>query len=367
MKKLLTLLLLFPLFFVGCSSDDDKDDPIVTEIKIENLKDDVFIGSELQVKVVHTPSDLAAPKYTWESSNPDIATIDDTGKLKALKEGQTTVIVTASELNLTSSLIVSVLPVQATSIKLVGEIYETIVGQSFTLTYKIEPENTTNKTVSWKSSDENIATVSNAGIVTPLSDGEVTITVSLGDLKDERYIKINPINVSGITLNETSKEIEVLESFQLVATIIPTNAKNKNIYWTSSDESIAIVDNIGNVSTKKVGNTIITATSGDGGFTASASIQVYNFTDKIEVSLSRSMVSTPWESYTAINGKLQNNSKKTIIAKKVTIYENGTFLSSQDINNTLIPGADVSYSIKRDGNFNFVYEYEYNGVKYSTN
>lgn len=58
--------------------------------------------------------------------------------------------------------------------------------------------------------------------------------------------------------------------------------------------------------------------------------------------------------------------KKTIIAKKVSVYENGILLESKDINNTLAPGEKISYSIKERGNFRFLYEYEFNGVKYST-
>lgn len=283
---------------------------------IEDFKENVFVGSEQQMQVIHSPSDLAAPKYTWESSNPLIATIDNRGKLKALKEGQTTVSVTASELNLSSSLTVSVLPVQATAIKLEKHTYETLVDKPFTLIYKIEPENTTNKTVSWKSSDENIATVSNDGTVTPLSDGETTITVSLGNLKDECHVKINPIRVSEIFLNVISDRIEVLESYGLRATILPYNAKNKNINWTSSDKNIATVDNNGYVSTKEEGYVIITATSEDGGFTASAGFEIYSFTKNIIVAYSFRSVTTPWGSSYSTDGELKNGSKKNDYSEK---------------------------------------------------
>lgn len=363
MKKLFALLLLAPFFF-ACSSDDDE--PVVSLIKLENIEGKVFVGSEHQLKVAHSPSDLTAPVYEWESSDVEVAKVDDKGKLKAIKEGEATIKVFAPSLNLSSSITISVLPVKATSIKLDKTTNEVVAGESFTLTCKIEPENTTHKSIVWESSNEKIATVSNFGTVTTISDGDVVITAKLGSLKDECKVKVTPVRVSGINLNVNTASIEVLEDFQLEAIVAPTNAKNKNVVWKSSNEDIASVDNTGKVTTKAVGNAVITVTTEDGNYSASANVSVYDFTDKIEVSLSRSMVTTPWESYTAINGKLQNNSKKTIVAKKVTIYENGAILSYQDINNTLIPGADVSYSIKRDGNFRFVYEYEYNGVKYTT-
>lgn len=366
MKKLL-FLLTCTLFLLGsCSSDDDNNTLSVSSIKLENIDSDLFIGGEYQLKVTHMPIDLDAPIYTWESSNPDIATVDKSGKLKALKEGQTTIKVVAATLNLTSSLNVTVLPIQATSIKLDKQTHEIVAGQSFTLTYKIEPENTTNKNVLWKSSDESIATVSKEGTVTTLLDGEVTITISLGPLKDECKVKVTPIKVDGITLDETTNEIEVLESFQLVATITPNNAKNKNVVWKSSDENIATVDNIGKVSTKSVGNAIITATSEDGGFMASSSISVYSFTKNISVGISISTVTTPWGTTQSTHGELKNNSKKTIIAKKIYIYENGSLLSTKDINDTLMPGGKISYGVQRHGNFSFVYEYDFNGKTYTT-
>lgn len=367
MKKLLLLLLVLPFIFGSCSSDDDNEDnPKVSSIKIESIESDLFIGGEYQLKVTHTPSTLDAPAYTWESSNTEVATVDNNGKLKTIKEGQAIIKVTATSLNLTSNLNITVLPIQATSIKLDKQTHEIVAGQSFTLTCKIEPDNTTNKNVTWTSSDETIATVSKEGVVTALSDGDITVTASLGSLKDECKIKVTPIKVDGITLDETTNEIEVLESFQLVATITPNNAKNKNVVWKSSDENIATVDNIGKVSTKSVGNAIITATSEDGGFMASSSISVYSFTKNISVGISISTVTTPWGTTQSTHGELKNNSKKTIIAKKIYIYENGSLLSTKDINDTLMPGGKISYGVQRHGNFSFVYEYDFNGKTYTT-
>lgn len=367
MKKLLFLFTCTLFLLNSCSSDDDKESPSVSSIKVENIEGDLFVGGEYQLKVTHSPVDLKAPAYTWESSNTDIATIDNRGKLKALKEGKTTIKVIAASLNLASSLNITVLPIQATSINLDKQTHEIVAGQSFTLTYKIEPENTTNKSVTWKSSNESIATVSNLGVVTTLSDGNVTITASLGSLSDECKVKVTPIKVSGITLDAISKEVEVLESIQLIATIAPNNAKNKNIVWKSSDENIATVDNTGRVSTKSEGNVTITATSEDGGFVASSSVSVYNFTKNISVGISISTTVTSLGTTRSTNGELKNNSKKTIVAKKISIYENGSLLSTKDISDTLVPGGKISYGIQRHGNFSFVYEYDFNGKTYTTN
>lgn len=362
MKKLL-LLLLFPFVLFACGSDDDES-PKVESIKIENLGVEVYIGDEHQLIVKHSPSELQTPKYTWTSLNPEIISVDENGKIKALKEGQATIKVTASELNLHSTIIINVQPIQATSVKLLEHEKELIVGQTYVLKYTIEPDNTTNKEVTWKSSDESIVTIDN-GTIVAISDGEAVITISKGSLKDECKIIVKPIRVTSVQLNTSSERIELFEPFQLLANVSPSNAKNTKVVWKSSDVNVATVDANGNVVTKAIGSAKITATTEDGGFEASASIAVYNFTENINVTLSKSMVITSWNYYTEIIGKLNNNSKKTIVATMVIIYENGVPIY-KNINHTLKPSTSIKYSIKRDGNFKFVYEYQYNGVTYST-
>ena len=81
-------------------------------------------------------------------------------------------------------------------------------------------------------------------------------------------------NVTGITLNETSKELDIIDTFQLIATIEPANATNTNIIWSSSNEEVATVNQKGLVTAKSIGETTITATTEEGNFTASATITV---------------------------------------------------------------------------------------------
>ena len=105
MKKFLLLFLILPLF-VACGSDDDDSNTIV--LGFEKFDRDVFVGGEYQIKAV---SDLKNPTYIWESSNSDIASIDNTGTLKALKEGQTTIKVTLNSAAV--SMNIKVLPIKA--------------------------------------------------------------------------------------------------------------------------------------------------------------------------------------------------------------------------------------------------------------
>lgn len=364
MKKLLVFLFITSLC-ISCSSSDDYEEPIVTSIELESVKDDIFVGAEYQLKVAHTPIELQAPKYTWESSNTNVLIIDNNGKFKALSVGDVKISVYADELNLSSTIDVSVLAVEATSIKISEASKELIVGELFSLSYKIEPENTTNKSVTWKSSNENVAIVSDNGQVTAISDGDVTISVSIGSFKDECVIKVHPVRVTGVSLSKTSVAVEVLESFKLESSITPISAKNKNVTWKSSNEEVATVDNLGKVYAKGVGSAIITVVTEDGEFSASANVNVFDYLSKISVSLSRSYTVTSAGAYTQVSGVLKNDSKKTIVAKKVSTYENGSFLSDLEINRTVLSGTEISYGVKRDGNFQFVYECEYDGETFT--
>lgn len=81
-------------------------------------------------------------------------------------------------------------------------------------------------------------------------------------------------NVTGITLNETSKELDIIDTFQLIAIIEPANATNTNIIWSSSNEEVATVNQKGLVTAKSIGEAVITATTEDGNFKATATIKV---------------------------------------------------------------------------------------------
>ncbi|MBO5978633.1 MAG: Ig domain-containing protein, partial [Bacteroidales bacterium] len=123
-------------------------------------------------------------------------------------------------------------------------------------------ENATDKSISWSSSDESIATVVN-GAVTALKMGEVVITAKAGECIASCSIRVKAkeILVESITLDKTEAELTEGETLKLVAMVTPENATDKSIVWSSSDERIATVAD-GLVSTLKAGEAIITAQCG---------------------------------------------------------------------------------------------------------
>jgi len=268
------LLLLSIVSVLSLSSCGDDDKPIVQSIEISPSEATVKIGEKITLAVSHSPADLPAPEYEWNSSDETIATVEN-GIVYGRSVGEVTISVSSFNLKLKDICKVTVTPIEATGIKLSESEKMMTTGESFRLEYTIEPENTTNKEVEWESSDKTIATVNTDGEVTAVSDGECTITVKVkgSDTSAKCVVKVNPIKVTGVTLNETTKSIEAGESFTLTATVSPENAKDKSIKWSSSDPNIAKVED-GLVTALAKGTCNIIATTNDGNFKAQCTVNV---------------------------------------------------------------------------------------------
>ena len=148
-------------------------------------------------------------------------------------------------------------------------------GASAMLTLTIKPEDFTD-TVSWKSSDTSVVTVSDTGVVKGVGLGTATIKVVVGS-KSASCTVIVQQPVTSISLNSSSRTIDALETFQLTATANPSTAVDRRVSWSSSDPAIASVDANGLVTAYKKGSAVITVSAMDGsGVTATCKITVAN-------------------------------------------------------------------------------------------
>lgn len=140
------------------------------------------------------------------------------------------------------------------------------VGDTYTLEAMIVPTNTSDKTLTWSSSDASIATVSTTGVVQGKKAGIASITVTTSNGKTATCkITVNPsfVAVTGVSLNPTSKTINVGDKLTLIGTVAPSSATDKTLSWMSSDNSVATVTN-GVVTAKSTGNVTIIAISSNG-------------------------------------------------------------------------------------------------------
>ena len=155
----------------------------------------------------------------------------------------------------------------ATSITLDKSEINLEATQTAKLVAIVLPETTTNKTVTWKSSDKTIATVDENGVVTAIAVGEANITATTNDgsnLTASCKVIVNPTLATSIALDKTEVELETTQTATLVATVLPELTTNKSVTWSSSNESIATVDENGVVTAIAVGEAIITTTTVDG-------------------------------------------------------------------------------------------------------
>ncbi|MGB4023425.1 MAG: Ig-like domain-containing protein [Acutalibacteraceae bacterium] len=266
--SILSIIIIATVFF-SC----EKDDPVVTNISIPS-EVTLDVGNTKKITVTHTPSSLPAPSYVWETSDNSIFIVDNSGNITGLKVGEGTLTVKAPKLNLTASCKVKVIPINATSISLSQQSATLLLGSSLKLVATILPENVTDKTILWKSGNETIATVANDGTVQAVGMGKTTITASIGSLEASCEITVDPIKVTGITLSKQNIALEITDQIKIDAIINPDNATNKKVIWQSKNPNIAEVDDNGNITGVNEGNTVVTAKTEDGNFSASCNVTV---------------------------------------------------------------------------------------------
>ena len=167
--------------------------------------------------------------------------------------------------------------VPVTGVSLNTSTLNLIEGGTDTLTATVEPNNATNRNVTWSSDNPSVATVNN-GVVSAVSEGTATITVTTvdGGYKDTCPVTVTaaPVPVTGVSLNKDSLALGVGDSETLTATVAPANAANQNVTWASSDTSVATVDAAGKVTAVGAGTATITVTTVDGGKTAACTVTV---------------------------------------------------------------------------------------------
>lgn len=169
---------------------------------------------------------------------------------------------------------------EAVSLSLGGEDNSVEVGSTLTLPVTCSPAFATSA-YNWSSSDTNVATVAN-GVITGVAAGSATITVSTAKgAKAEFGVTVvnNIVHVTGITLDKTTAKVTEQSQLTLTATVAPENASNKNVNWSSSDETVATVAD-GVVTAIKAGTTTITVTTVDGEKTATCEVTVDPFKGK---------------------------------------------------------------------------------------
>lgn len=212
---------------------------------------------------------------TWASLDPSVVTVDQNGLVTFVGPGETYVSVTSNADNSKVAYCKFHITQQVEGIKMDYDRLTLNVGDQSRLTALITPDNATNKNVKWSSSNEAVVTVDSTGMLTAVGSGSATIIVQT---EDGGYIDMTNVTVlqpvTSINLSETELSVKKGTVLWLSAEVLPDTADNKKVTWSSSDTSLATVDQTGKVTTLAVGTVTISCVSEDNGTVAYCIIEI---------------------------------------------------------------------------------------------
>lgn len=266
MKKVFAFLLMLAMVFtfIGCGDESEK-----LSIKVENSTITLSINEEKTIKATIEPSDAKDTKINFKSDNTSVATVSDSGVVRAIKKGTTTITVSSnfdSKVKTLVTIIVKGEDVLPTSVEIRGE-GQVEVGREITLTTVVLPDNTTSKGINWETSNGDIATIDEYGVLKGISEGEVIVTATAkadSNVKDTLKVLVIPStrNLQSITIKGAKNYLVLENTFSLEVVFNPVDYTNQEVEWSSSNEKVATVEN-GYVTAISTGTCKITATAKD--------------------------------------------------------------------------------------------------------
>ena len=248
----------FPLSLIGVGKS-------VNKVTLNDNAMGMYKGYGKQLTATISPADAEDKTLIWTSSNPEVASVTQNGYVKALKNGITYITCrTVDGLFSDTCYVRVVTKVESVSVdKTTAKIYNT---KSVTLKATVLPADSSNKNVTWSTSNKKVATVDKNGVVTGVGSGTCDITVTTenrGLTAKCRVTVVKKNEVTGITISRTAKGMYKDGKYKLTASVVPENATFTDIIWSSSNPDIASVDSNGKVTAHKAGTAYITAASYD--------------------------------------------------------------------------------------------------------
>ena len=243
-------------------------DQKVSSVAINPQTINLGIGQSSQILAVSKDTNgdtITGLSIAWASSNVAVATVSSTGLVTGVSKGESTIIASVGGVSASGSVLVT--DVSASSIEITPNKGTLSIGQSSQLSARLKDAQgniVAGRDVSWSSSDTAIVTVSNAGMLTAISDGESTITASVEGVSGFATVTVSGAPVASVSLSAQSASISVGQTQQLTASVSDAggNILNDRIMsWTTSNEASATVSNAGLVTGIALGSSTITGTS----------------------------------------------------------------------------------------------------------
>lgn len=242
----------------------------VQNVSIKSSKKELYVGDSLKLEAIITPTDASNKEVIWGTSDETIATIDKKGVLKGLKAGNVDVTVKTLDGNKTSFITLTVKNKESsTKISLNKNSISLKVGQSETIKASVNNK----KKLVWSSSDTKVVVVDANGKIYAKKSGVATILCMTEDKKTTASISVkvasdekpnNRIKMTSIILNRSSIQLNKGNSFKIGVSIKPTNATNKSLKYSSSNEAVALVSSDGTIKGVGLGTATIKVSAKDG-------------------------------------------------------------------------------------------------------
>jgi uncharacterized protein YjdB len=250
--------------------EKEKIDPKTISIKVKKIEiketsHKLYVGERLKLEATLIPKDSKIKKPEWRSNNENCAKVDNNGIVNGIKEGDVIITAKADDIitNYSISVVKKIISVDLMTFNFKSQKVE--IGKEIQLNVIISPENSTNKEVKWESNNQAIATVNSKGIIRTVALGSTIIKAKCG-LKSctcEMIVINEIIHINELKSLNTDIHLGIGDTEQVQVSVIPTNATNKTIIWTSNNPNIASVNSNGLVSGLIEGETNIIA-KGDG-------------------------------------------------------------------------------------------------------
>lgn len=238
-------------------------------IRFETEQARVRKGGRLTLAAVAQPEGKTDGRLVWSSSDGSVASVDEEGVVSGKSKGEAVITVTAVDGGYTAECRVRVYQ-PVTELRMDNRSVTVDTGNDIQLTATILPYDADNKSIVWSSDNPDVADVNGKGVVTGVKAGQTVIRATSEDegISDFCVVTVNQ-PVTGVSLSKSELSFSKIgDAEQLVASVQPADATNKELNWSSSDESVAIVSN-GRVLCSGYGSAIVYVTTVDGGYMAS--------------------------------------------------------------------------------------------------
>lgn len=257
------LMAAMSILLLAACKENEPEKVLVESIAVTPDNVVMTVGDKDTLSVGYVPENAENKSVVWSSSDEAVVTVEE-GVLTAVAAGDAVITADCDGVTDECTVTVNEKDIEVESVELNKTEAELVVGETFRLEATVLPEEASWLTVTWSSSASEIVSVDDEGNVSALSEGKATITAEAGGVKATCDVTVSSasIPVESVTVSEESIEIKIGETFTLTATVLPENAEDKTVTWSSSDNAIATVSDDGVVTGVAVGNATIVAAAG---------------------------------------------------------------------------------------------------------